>query len=159
MKNVIIKIFILITIIWVPKLVSAQDHVERISYAVLKKAYDDYDQDFFKSRKGKAVYIVNKKDKVINAVLSGPGLCLLVDWCLNTNAAIEEHDFYENGDTTIISIYHTVKNITTQYVILKNGLKPRIYFKRGKNNWYKIRKTEDCILLNETEKPIEYMNK
>lgn len=159
MKNLIVGIFILTNLIGYQNSANAQEVFERINYETLKKAYAEYDLVFFESLKGKTIDIVDNKNKVIHALIPGSSFSPLINWNLNKKANIGEHDLYKSGDTTIISIYRIHNNSVTQYVILKNGPKPRIYFRMGKNNWYKIKRTEDCLIFKESNKPIEYINK
>jgi hypothetical protein len=121
-----------------------------IKYQTLNKAYIDYDTLFFNKIKNTTLTVIYKKKDV--RVYYNQEITVIFDWYLNKKKHVGEYGYKKYSDSLILFIYNLVDkkgNKILKYNILFTGSKPQIIFKKGRKNWYKIKKLQDCVLVKE----------
>ncbi len=121
-----------------------------LEYSELKKAYENYDTAFFFKLQGKQVNVL-KNGKYFRRDRPGIGFTPILDWYLNKKVDFTEYDFETMDSLFILKIYQSDINKKIEYQFRFSGSKPQIQFKKGKKNWYKILRLQDCILIKHDE--------
>lgn len=133
---------------------SLSQQQEILEYSKLKEAYYQYDTSFFNSLKGE-LFQIHDKGKFIRSFVYGDGVSPILDWHLNKKADFSEYDYFYENDFFVLVIYDfdfKKKKITYRFKI--TGDKPRVIFKKGKRNWYKVKKLQDMVLIDKKKTPL-----
>lgn len=120
-----------------------------IEYESLELAYQNYDTSFFNNLADSTFEIVDGNNSLRSFQ---NGLSPILDWHLNKKADLSEYNCWFKNDHFILEIY-CLKSCNTKlvYDFLITDEKPQIIFKKGKKNWYKIKRTQNMKLVKETE--------